>query len=222
MPGAVTRTEPLALPWRISTYLSQQLCCACVCPRYHMQAQRRQILPSPNGDAHANDVHSDLWHDSDAFRVSVPRPASEQPTLHQNTGPQALPVKNRRQRLPRPATGSIKGRNPVLWGVLGFALGVAFWHAIGFWGFVSAVVLPQAAERDTQNQRQAEPRDTVTVPPRTVSHARPTRSIQQQQQIVAGKPAAATAPPRSDDPQPQMPLPGWGTTVKLAEDPAAR
>ena len=32
----------------------------------------------------------------------------------------------------------------LLWGVLGFASGIVFWHVIGFWGFVSEVVLPAA------------------------------------------------------------------------------
>lgn len=34
------------------------------------------------------------------------------------------------------------GKSAWLWGLIGFACGIVFWHLIGFWGFVSNVLLP--------------------------------------------------------------------------------
>ena len=49
---------------------------------------------------------------------------------------QAEPIQRRPPAVPRPRT--------VAWlsGLLGFGVGIVFWHLIGFWGFVHLVVLP--------------------------------------------------------------------------------
>lgn len=48
-----------------------------------------------------------------------------------------------------PASDPVGRRAALVWGGCGFLVGAVFWHAIGFWGFVSAIVLngPASEER---------------------------------------------------------------------------
>lgn len=177
-----------------------------------MQAQRRHRHPSFQDDAPAHDVRGGLWHEPGTQVDRAPphhSPARDhEPQRSSPPSPRARPDR-------KPASRSAS--RPILWGFLGFALGIAFWHVIGFWGFVASVVLPQSSDRESlsQSQRLVDPRDATPNPSKTVSHARPTRTLQQQQ-VLAGKTAAATAPPLTNEPQREMPLPGWGTTVVTA------
>ncbi|NOU08103.1 MAG: hypothetical protein HOO99_18160 [Hyphomicrobiaceae bacterium] len=41
------------------------------------------------------------------------------------------------------------------WGLGGFMLGMVFWHFIGFWGFLNAVLFAPAARDRAQNERPA-------------------------------------------------------------------
>lgn len=188
--------------------------------------RRRQIEPFADSDAASAGPHDAHWHDlvvdtgigNEQAAADIATALRNEPPASDNDLRPAAP--NRRQRRTDvPASRPVASRpNPIVWGVLGFALGVVFWHAIGFWSFVASVVLPHGPDRETSGYgRASDQRDAVPAQSRTVSHARPTRSLQQQQQVLTGRHAAATAPPRTAGPQPEMPLPGWGTTVVTAE-----
>lgn len=47
----------------------------------------------------------------------------------------------------QPVNARTGARTALAWGSLGFITGAFFWHAIGFWGFVSEVVLNGSAEK---------------------------------------------------------------------------
>lgn len=46
----------------------------------------------------------------------------------------------------QPVNARTGARTALAWGSLGFITGAFFWHAVGFWGFVSEVVLNGSAE----------------------------------------------------------------------------
>ena len=46
---------------------------------------------------------------------------------------------------------------PFIWGFGGFLIGAAFWHLIGFWGFLSTVVLKGPEPQVSVVARQADP-----------------------------------------------------------------
>ncbi len=70
------------------------------------------------------------------------------------------------------------------WGIAGFALGVAVWHALGFWEFVGKTVL-----RGDEDERRL-----ARVEPPTQPALRTTGTVHGPKQIVAGySPAAAKA-----------------------------
>ena len=59
--------------------------------------------------------------------------------------------------VPAPVAEVRRGqRNGIVWGALGFCAGAIFWHAVGFWGFVSDAVLAGAS--DTELVRVADAR----------------------------------------------------------------
>jgi len=189
-----------------------------------MQVQRRHRRTPYTGDRPTVGTDGSIWHDD--THPSALADHVNAPTLAQTNDvaapSRAEPPRQRQARTRpefRPRSSASLRRSPVLWGIFGFALGVVFWHAIGFWSFVASVVLPQHGDRDpaVTAPRLADPRDAAQPTARTVSHARPTRTQQQQQQLVTGGGAAMTAPPRIAEPQREMPLPGWGTTIVTSD-----
>jgi hypothetical protein len=52
-------------------------------------------------------------------------------------------------------------RAAILWCGVGFLAGAAFWHAVGFWGFVSNVVLTGAGEVKTELAVAEAPKQVV-------------------------------------------------------------
>ncbi len=58
---------------------------------------------------------------------------------------------------PKKASGAsgASHRSPALWGLLGFAIGVAFWHFVGFWSFMEDAVLRTPAVQQ-QSELSAE------------------------------------------------------------------
>lgn len=61
--------------------------------------------------------------------------ASQQAHINQARGSHINPHQS------KPAVGK---RKPILWGVVGFILGVTFWHFIGFWSLVEKAVFNEA------------------------------------------------------------------------------
>ncbi len=67
----------------------------------------------------------------------------------------------------RHASPKVGHRSPALWGLLGFAIGVAFWHFVGFWNFMEDAVLrtpnPQQSQLSASVlQRQNHAQNTQT------------------------------------------------------------
>lgn len=79
-----------------------------------------------------------------------------------------------------------------VWGLIGFASGIVFWHLIGFWSFVAETVYPLAA-----GSQQANPQVAPTNLDRANLHARATRT------------RTAKSPPSSAPPAPDT----WTATV---------
>ncbi len=62
-----------------------------------------------------------------------------------------------------------------LFGVLGFICGIGFWHAVGFWGFISAIVLPP--QRPAQIATSSDAASAAAAPTAPgYQPARPTRT----------------------------------------------
>lgn len=62
-----------------------------------------------------------------------------------------------------------------LWGATGFLAGAIFWHAVGFWGFVSDVVLHSRLTESARYVEQTGPECTEMVLDRATGHAVPQR-----------------------------------------------
>ncbi len=86
------------------------------------------------------------WAD-DADELFEPEPAKRALTPDRNTPYHARPdlavPPPRARTLPR-KTARSPGKTAWLWALVGFVCGAAFWHLIGFWGFVSSILLPPA------------------------------------------------------------------------------
>ncbi|MGH1352760.1 MAG: hypothetical protein ACRBBN_18435 [Methyloligellaceae bacterium] len=89
------------------------------------------------------------------------QPLRAQPVVGNNVGGNKFEAPKKREdftlepsirKEPRKKASGISGashRSPALWGLLGFAIGVAFWHFVGFWSFMEDAVLrtpPQQTE----------------------------------------------------------------------------
>jgi hypothetical protein len=59
---------------------------------------------------------------------------------------------------------------PILWASGGFVAGVAFWHLVGFWSFVSTAVV---ADREVPKSASAVPSSPRSIPLETGSVQRP-------------------------------------------------
>lgn len=185
-----------------------------------MSAQRRHYSAPHSSDRSAVATNGSTWRDR--ARPVVPPQHEPAPV---NVASAASPTEPTHQKQPRarPERRNLQSvslrRSPVLWGLFGFTLGVVFWHAIGFWSFIASVVLPLPSERESAlgTPRMTGPRDATQPTARTISHARPTRTLQQQQQLVTGRAAATSAPPQIAEPLREMPLPGWGTTIVTSD-----
>jgi len=99
-------------------------------------------------------------------------------TVQPANGGRLQPAVARRRRLGA-ARRMLDGVGGLGWSVIGFVGGAVFWHFIGFWGFVSEVVLsgnaPMIAGRDTLHAAVREApsyrmlvADASTLPPCTV------------------------------------------------------
>lgn len=71
------------------------------------------------------------------------------PLLPHATRPTSRPTKTSRYDF---------GKPKVLWGVTGFVIGAIFWHFIGFWSFVSDVVLNSRVQVEERYVEQTGPR----------------------------------------------------------------
>ncbi len=117
----------------------------------------------------------------------------------------AAPFRPAPKRLPSPAseqrTSSVA--SAVVWGGSGFVVGAVFWHLIGFWSFVSTVVLGDTDARRTMAEGQKGWSTQIIGPPspvRTTSR-RPSPptctalSIDRASGVTAAKPCPAGSPP---------------------------
>ena len=59
-----------------------------------------------------------------------------------------------------PITRGTRYRSPLLWCAAGFFAGVLFWHAVGFWRFVSDVVLDSGPQLAPTKRAAAQPSRT--------------------------------------------------------------
>ena len=96
----------------------------------HQHPARRPIPQMSAG--HANDVASGQPRSP----LASGAPASRQPVARRQPA----------RSTSRAALHSSDRRRAWLWALLGFLVGVAFWHLIGFWGFVAQIVLPPVTE----------------------------------------------------------------------------
>lgn len=129
----------------------------------------------------------------------------EQPIRHTSTRePWILPVRPAPKRVDRPAP---KHRadwpSALLWGGGGFVVGAIFWHLIGFWSFVSTVVLGDTDHRRATAEAQKGWTTQVIGPPspaRTTSKRTAVASctalaIDRTGGATAAKPCPAGQPP---------------------------
>jgi len=101
---------------------------------------------------------------SPSFAAPRPEPAG-QPDVARTIQPATASVAARphQQAASAPTVPQARGnaRRPVLYGFAGFFLGVAFWHAVGFWDFVSEAVFSgprtQQVQATTGNRFAASP-----------------------------------------------------------------
>lgn len=87
---------------------------------------------------------------------TMPR-QQEQPIRHSSIGePWFAPARPAPKRVAPPAPANRLGDWPsaLIWGGGGFVVGAVFWHLIGFWSFVSAVVLGDTDHRRTTAEAQ--------------------------------------------------------------------
>ena len=99
---------------------------------------------------------------------------------------------------------------PVLWGLAGFIVGVGFWHAVGFWSFVSAVLVPPPESRtihardrlgpEQYRQPDAERPEPVAPSPGNRRSADPARPARPGAGLPPAPSAAAAAPTAIEDP----------------------
>ena len=108
--------------------------------------------------------HDADWHDDDlfadgeerrrqrlaafgAYRAATPSTGPDAPPTAQSVAARAAALTHTHKLQKRRHSKSRAG----LWALLGFLVGIAFWHMIGFWGFVSQVVLPAARVAPSQS-----------------------------------------------------------------------
>lgn len=171
------------------------------------QTHNRPVLTAPRPSEPRYAIELDIFsgsHPEAPVASSTIRPRRTDINSRAASGAEAAPV-FKAQR-PAPGKSATGYRGAALWSSLGFALGIAFWHVIGFWSFIASVVLPAPGERDLTAQRPA----TQTAPPqRIVNPARATRTLPQPTNAVpATQPAASATAPALN----------WGTTVVLSEN----
>jgi hypothetical protein len=149
--------------------------------------QRAAAQGSPSHDLDPHD--DDLFADGDARRrerllslgtmkpeshnLDLPRfvRASEAPPLADAAGPSPpFAAAQAADDVPRRPV-----RQAWIFGLLGFICGIGFWHAIGFWGFINAIVLPPQRPAQVASGTDA---PAAAQPPGNPSYqpARPTRA----------------------------------------------
>ena len=89
----------------------------------HFDEQGRQTAASHNAHRHAQNLRPDVLH---------------------ACNDEAAPLNPQQQRATSQHRGS---RHKVLYGIAGFLIGIVFWHMVGFWSFVTEVVLAPPSDR---------------------------------------------------------------------------
>ena len=127
-----------------------------------------------------------------------------------NVAPDALPAADRKTRPARHAVGDVPNdpalaRNrrdwtPLVWGGLGFMAGMLAWHVIGFWTFLSDVVLNANDTRATRSvpvATRAQPQKTPKVAAKapTATDAASTTPVAAQKLAASLSGIAETGPP---------------------------
>jgi hypothetical protein len=140
----------------------------------------RQPYASPQTD----------WGDDEALFADANRQLPPQNHADEVPLASARPplVALRGERLLMPGTSAPLRRrragsrsSPWLWGLAGFVFGIAFWHLIGFWGFMAQVVLPTPGHQKLVAPQSLGPgpiegQGTLGVTPGHASPVRPTRA----------------------------------------------
>jgi hypothetical protein len=137
--------------------------------------------PQGGGTADIDPHDDDLFVDGEARRrarllaIGTFKPEPHDQSLPRFIGsnpPRLAPVRTQSAAAPDAAP-----RRPTpawLFALLGFVVGIGFWHAVGFWGFISQIVLP--AQKPVQTATSTEtPATTVQVNAPAYQPARPTR-----------------------------------------------
>lgn len=106
-------------------------------------------------------------------RLPVGR-ANESSGVGPALGKARLPRQDRQRYAAGVVTGFLDGVSGLGWSVIGFIGGAVFWHFVGFWGFVSDVVLSggetPASVQTLPQSAQTEPRESAAPTAATASH----------------------------------------------------